>query len=445
MKSQNIGTNFTQAGAVYNKKIDTCKKQFASQPSDSFSKSEKVSQKIDLKRAAKILSKSKAITDKQLWKKETDLRFTSYPVQGKNNSVYIANNSLGDESRDRLLSLDADTGKINWEIITGGGSSGAVTVGPDETVYVCCYRTGIFAVDGYSGTKTWNFTEEDRGFAMEPTLGNDGTLYAGSPSGKVYAIDSRTGKKIWDFKTGNEIYSAPVLGKDNTVYVGSYDKKFYALDTKTGKEKWSVNTGSIMFSNPVYGQDDTVYICCKNEIRALDGKDGTEKCKFEIDGDAGSPILTKDGTMYVGDWNGNIYAIDTKNHKQLWTKKINGMIKEKPALSPDGKLFISVGGKLHVLDAKTGRKSWEFDTKQNQIYGGVSISPDGRAYLATEEKSIYAVEYDKDRLINDSKQKESSGNSTGSKSLQNRESKQMEIKMGKGFVDIGGVRLNVND
>ena len=445
MKSQNIGTNFAQAGNVYNKKSGSGKKQFASLPSDSFAKSESIPQGIDFSKAASILAKSKAIAGKELWKNETDLRFTTYPVQGKNNSVYIASiNSSGHESRDRLLSIDADTGKTNWEFKTGGGCRSAVTVGPNETVYACCYKTGIFAVDGYSGTEVWNFKEEPRGFGMVPTLGNDGTLYAGSPSGKVYAIDSRTGKKIWDFKTDNEVYSTPVLGKDNTVFVGSYDHKFYALDTKTGKEKWSVDMGSNIFADPVYGQDDTVYIGTGNHIHALNGKDGKEKWSFETDSDAGSPILAKDGTMYVGDWDGNVYAIDTKNQKQLWKKKFNGMTKEKPTLTPDGKLFITAGGKLQVLDAKTGRKSWEFDTKEKTSFGGVSLSPDGKAYLATEEKSVYAVVYDKDLLIYGSKQEETSENGAGNKSEQSKESKPMEIKMGKGFVDIGGVKLNVN-
>lgn len=445
MKSQNIGSNFTQTGPVFNTKPGVQANQFASMPSDSFTKTDTHLQGIDLGKAASILARTNSLKGNQVWKKKTDLRFTSPPVKGNANNVYISSiNPINDERSNRLLALDADSGETMWEFSTNGGSSSAVTVGPDETVYACCYKTGIFAVDGLTGKEKWNFKEDDRGFGMTPALDNDGTLYAGSPSGKVYAIDGKTGKKLWDFKTGNEVYSSPLLGKDDTVFVGSYDKKFYALDKKTGKEKWSVDTGARILAAPVYGQDDTVYVSSGSKILALDGKDGSEKWRFETDGDAGTAILDKDGTLYVGDWHGAAYAIDTKTHNQIWRKEFKGVTKEKPALSPDGKLFITVGGKLQVLDAKTGNSNWEFDSKEKQSFGGISLGSDGKAYLATEEKSIYAVMYNLEDFLKSEKQAVSPGNVSGDKSNQPSETKQMEIKVGDGFVDIGGVKLNVN-
>ena len=445
MKSQNIGSNFTQTGPVFNTKPGTHAKQFASLPSDSFTKTDATAQGIDLSKAASILAKTNSLKGKQVWKKKTDLRFTSSPVQGKAENVYIGSiNTLNDEKNNRLLGIDAKTGETRWELKTNGGCNSAVTVGPDETVYACCYKTGIFAVDGFTGKEKWNFKEEDRGFGMTPTLGSDGTLYAGSPSGKVYAIDGKTGKKLWDFKTGNEVYSAPLLGKDDTVFVGSYDKKFYALDRKTGKEKWSVDTGGRMLADPVYGHDDTIYVSSGNKILALNEKDGAEKWRFETDGDAGTAILGKDGTLYVGEWNGGVYAIDTKSHKQLWKKEFKGMTRKKPALSPDGKLFITADGKLQVLDAKTGNSSWEFDSKEKQNFDGLSLGSDGKAYLATEEKAIFAVVYDLEDFLNSERQPVSPEKVTDNKDNQPSETKPMEIKVGDGFVDIGGVKLNVN-
>ncbi len=447
MNTQNIGTNFTTTGPVFTNKPGTKTKQFSSVPSDSFTKTdaETAPKGIDLGKAASILARTNSLKGNQVWKRKTDHRFTSFPVQGNTNNVYIGSiNDVNNENSNRLLALDADSGETKWEFKTNGGCRSSVTVGPDETVYACCYKTGIFAVDGNSGREKWNFKEEGRGFGMTPTLGSDGTLYAGSPSGKVYAIDSKTGNKLWDFKTGNEVYSAPLLGKDDTVYVGSYDKKFYALDRKTGKEKWSVDTGDRMLADPVYGQDDTVYVSSGNKILALDGKDGSEKWRFETDGDAGTAILSKDGTLYVGDWNGAVHAIDTKSHKQLWKKEFKGMTREKPALSPDGKLFITAGGKLQVLDAKTGNSSWEFNSEERQSFGGISLGSDGKAYLATEEKSIFAVVYDLEDFLNSDKQTSSSENVADGKDNQPSETKPMEITVGDGFVDIGGVKLNVN-
>ena len=73
-----------------------------------------------------------------------------------------------------------------------------------------------------------------------PALGRDGTLYVGSEDKKIYAIDGKTGAKKWEFLTGDKVLSSPALGTDGTLYCGSHDKKIYAIDGKTGAKKWNL-------------------------------------------------------------------------------------------------------------------------------------------------------------------------------------------------------------
>jgi hypothetical protein len=77
-----------------------------------------------------------------------------------------------------------------------------------------------------------------------PTIGSDGTVYVGSGDKKLYAINGKTGVKLWEFETGDGLYgvrSSPAIGPDGTVYVGSLDKKLYAIKTESkglAKSPW---------------------------------------------------------------------------------------------------------------------------------------------------------------------------------------------------------------
>ena len=42
---------------------------------------------------------------------------------------------------------------------------------------------------------------------QSPTIGSDGMVYVGSKDGKLYAINGKTGIKIWEFETGDKVIS----------------------------------------------------------------------------------------------------------------------------------------------------------------------------------------------------------------------------------------------
>ena len=74
-----------------------------------------------------------------------------------------------------------------------------------------------------------------------PAIGSDGTVYVGSNDQKLYAINGKTGVKLWEFETGGAVHSSPAIGSDGTVYVGSWDNKLYAIKTDSkglAKSPW---------------------------------------------------------------------------------------------------------------------------------------------------------------------------------------------------------------
>ena len=77
--------------------------------------------------------------------------------------------------------------------------------------------------------------------AAPPAIGVDGTVYVGSELKNLYAINGKTGVKLWEFETGSDVSSSPPIGSDGTVYVGSEAKKLYAIKTDSkglAKSPW---------------------------------------------------------------------------------------------------------------------------------------------------------------------------------------------------------------
>jgi outer membrane protein assembly factor BamB len=102
-----------------------------------------------------------------------------------------------------------------------------------------------------------------------PAIGSDGTVYVGSMNNKLYALNGKTGVKLWEFETGGWVFSSPAIGSDGTVYIGSAypDKKLYAINGKSGVKQWEFETGSSEYlgvSSPAIGSDGTVYVGSKD-------------------------------------------------------------------------------------------------------------------------------------------------------------------------------------
>ena len=77
-----------------------------------------------------------------------------------------------------------------------------------------------------------------------PAIGSDGTVYVRSYDNKLYALNGKSGVKLWEFETGDKVFSSPAIGSDGTVYVGEGGRggnKLYAIKTDSkglAKSPW---------------------------------------------------------------------------------------------------------------------------------------------------------------------------------------------------------------
>jgi len=74
-----------------------------------------------------------------------------------------------------------------------------------------------------------------------------------------------------------------------------------------------------------------------------------------------SPVY-KDGVIYFGSDDGNVYAVNAVDGRQLWKQKTGGPVSSTPAIGGETLYVTSYDGKFYALDLRTGATRWKFAT-----------------------------------------------------------------------------------
>ena len=89
---------------------------------------------------------------------------------------------------------------------------------------------------------------------------------------------------------------------------------------------------------------------------------GTLKWAYTTGGNVGSsPAIASDGTIYVGSWDGKLYAIHPDGTLQ-WAYTTGDHVGSSPAIAKDGTIYVgSNDNKLHALNPN-GTLQWAYTT-----------------------------------------------------------------------------------
>jgi outer membrane protein assembly factor BamB len=136
----------------------------------------------------------------QKWVKSLPSNSKASVALGHDGMIYVSAvklpDALGSELRAVVWALDGETGNQKWESLLEVGSQGvsAPSLGADGTVYVHAAKPltpgglgKLTALDPLSGRVNWELTTGGSSNSS-PAIGADGTVYVGSDDGKVYAI-----------------------------------------------------------------------------------------------------------------------------------------------------------------------------------------------------------------------------------------------------------------
>ncbi len=111
----------------------------------------------------------------------------------------------------------------------------------------------------------------------------------------------------------------------------------------------------------------------------------TFTCEDEI---RGTPAIHQ-GTLFVGSYDNNLYALNAADGKFLWKYPTDGGVVSRPAVYEGNVYFGSEDRRLHVVGARSGKVVWTYYTD-----GPVRSSPriaEGHIFIGSDDHHLHAV------------------------------------------------------
>ena len=104
------------------------------------------------------------------------------------------------------------------------------------------------------------------------------------------------------------------------------------------------------------------------------------------------PVVV-DGVVYVGSYDGNLYALAADTGEQLWSFATDDVIRSVPSVVDGRVYFGSNHNHVYALDAATGAELWRYDTRSWVQYS--PVLGNGMAYFPARgesDRTVHAVE-----------------------------------------------------
>jgi outer membrane protein assembly factor BamB len=214
---------------------------------------------------------------------------------------------------------------------------------------------------------------------------------------RVKNLNPPFGSSEWSFQAGKLLEFQPIVVKDR-IYFMDKDGMFYALSTDKGRVQWKRKMGTLNASAPAYSGGRLFAVNLEpHQAFALRPKPhGSEVLwRHPLPGRSESSPLVHRGRVILGCESGDIFALDAKTGKTLWTVSTGGPVKGGLAFS-DGTVFAgNYAGEIYAIDAASGNVRWTAHTQGGGLLrgGGVYSTPAvawGRVYLGSLDGRIYS-------------------------------------------------------
>ena len=154
--------------------------------------------------------------------------------------------------------------------------------------------------------------------------------------------------------------------------------------------EWTLGIRSSSDSAPAVGTDGTIYVgTWRGELWAIK-PDGTQKWVFPAGNEIkSSPAISLDGTVYFGSRDRKFYAVGFDGKKR-WEFLTGGWVDSSPALASDGTVYFGSWDKNFYALSPEGKKRWQFATP-GVIDSSPAIGIDGTIYFGSHDRKFYAL------------------------------------------------------
>ncbi len=157
------------------------------------------------------------------------------------------------------------------------------------------------------------------------------------------------------------------------------------------EELWSFECEDEVRSSPLV-HDGTVYIgCYDNNLYALDAKDGRFLWKYATEGGIATRPVADEETVFVGSEDLRMHAVTARNGRLVWTYYCEGPIRSSPTISHGHLFFGSDDAHLHVVNMLSGRRAWR--SEESAPVRSTPLIDNERVYFGCESGDFYCVDF----------------------------------------------------
>ena len=349
----------------------------------------------------------------------------------------------GETLQERVMCLNADTGKVLWEHHFNVYMSDVPPHHVGWASPAADPATGNVYAFGVGGTllglsndgkllwerslaEDFGIVTTHGGRTVSPVVEGDLVIVSALTAGwgnqargsqRFMAFDKKTGETVWVSSPGGRpfdtTYAPPIVAAVNGMRLfidGGGDGSVHALKVQTGEPVWKyeiskrgINTGVVLKGTTalVSHGEENLDSSEMGLLAAIDatatGNIGKDQIKWSVKGFIGeysSPVIDGD-RLYQIDNGSNLYAFDIASGKQLWKHNLGTIQKSSPVLG-DGKLYVGTeSGKFFIL--KPGPDRCEIldedllgsELAPEAVIGSVAVSR-GRVYLVSSD-ALYCI------------------------------------------------------
>jgi outer membrane protein assembly factor BamB len=345
------------------------------------------------------------------WTFQTNEAIASSVSFGADGTIYFGSGYIPSGADSSLYALNRD-GSLKWRFKTGSGIFSSPAIGPDGTIYFGSLDRHLYAVEDSVtyGKLRWKFRHLFWVYSS-PAIGADGTIYIGGLDFNLYSINP-DGTEKWRYFTDWCVFSSPIIGPEGEIYVGSKDHNLYAFEDSLTypKLRWkhpfgTFYDGHLVDSSPAMGPDGTIYVgvdpygASGQTPVPIDtafyavNSDGTRRWSFVMGegGTESSPAIGRDGMVYIGSNDGNLYAIrDLGDDYMLeWAFPTGGAIDGSPTVDGCGTIYVGSRDSTIYAINPDGSLRWSFKT-EGDIEASPTIDENGILYIGSFDGKLYA-------------------------------------------------------
>jgi outer membrane protein assembly factor BamB len=366
------------------------------------------------------------------------------------NRVYVQNPAgRGADLRERVMALDADTGKVVWEyrfnlfqsdapphrigwaspaadpetgnVYALSGGAQAIALSPDGKLLWSRSFGEEFAAFTTHGGRTMSPVIDGDLVIVSAAVSNWGT--SGNRAHRFIALDKRTGEVIYVANPGGRpydtAYASPLIATINgtrLLIAGLGDGAVHAIKPQTGERVWSFPAARRAINTGVVVSGSTVFVSHGDEnlegnqlglLAAIDGSQ-TGDIKSALWSVKGfeflfSPPILDGPRLYQIDGGSTLRTFDAAKGTLLWSHRL-GTAQKAPPVFADGKIYVGTdGGQFFIVrphaDKAEVLSEVELPNSTNsccgsegtpeQVLAGAAISR-GRIFFVSSD-AVYAI------------------------------------------------------